>query len=59
MKVVRVHGHVSDNKATLGDAENSWLLVDVDNREIRGVTMNEWLAGRFKGAMIGMGCLTF
>ena len=30
--MVRVHDHVSDNRETLGDAENSWLPVDVDNR---------------------------
>ena len=34
IKVVRVHDHVSDNKETLGDAENGWLPVDVDNREM-------------------------
>ena len=28
---VCVHVHVSDNRGTLCDAENSWLPVDVDN----------------------------
>ena len=28
-----VHVHVSDSRETLCDAENSWLPVDVDNRE--------------------------
>ena len=27
------HVQVSDNRGTLCDAENSWLHVDVDNRE--------------------------
>ena len=31
--VVCVHVHVSDNRGTLCDAENSWLPVDVNNRE--------------------------
>ena len=30
---VCVHVQVSDNRGTLCDAENSWLPVDVDNRE--------------------------
>ena len=30
---VCVHVHVSDNRETLYDAENSWLPVDVDNME--------------------------
>ena len=30
---VFVHVQVSDNRGTLCDAENSWLPVDVDNRE--------------------------
>ena len=32
-KANRVHVHMSDNKETLYDAENSWLPVDVDNKE--------------------------
>jgi hypothetical protein len=32
-KAVCVHVHMSDNKETLCDAENSWLPVVVDNRE--------------------------
>ena len=28
-----MHVQVSDNRGTLSDAENSWLPVDVDNRE--------------------------
>ena len=31
---VCVHVHMSDNRGTLCDAENSWLPVDVDNKEI-------------------------
>ena len=31
---VCVHVQVSDNRGTLCDAENSWLPVDVDNKEI-------------------------
>ena len=30
---VCVHVEMSDNRGTLCDAENSWLPVDVDNRE--------------------------
>ena len=30
---VYVHVVMSDNRGTLCDAENSWLPVDVDNRE--------------------------
>ena len=30
---VCVHVQVSDNSGTLCDAENSWLPVDVDNKE--------------------------
>ena len=30
---VCVHVGMSDNRGTLCDAENSWLPVDVDNRE--------------------------
>ena len=30
---VCVHVHMSDNKGTLCDTENSWLLLDVDKRE--------------------------
>ena len=30
---VFVHVEMSDNRGTLCDAENSWLPVDVDNRE--------------------------
>ena len=30
---VCVHVQVSDNRGSLCDAENSWLPVDVDNRE--------------------------
>ena len=30
---VCVHVRVSDNSGTLCDAENSWLPVDVDNKE--------------------------
>ena len=33
VKAVCVHVHVSDNRKTLCGAENSWLPVDVDNRE--------------------------
>ena len=33
IKVVCIHVHVSDNRATLFDAELSRLPVDVDNRE--------------------------
>ena len=32
-KAICVHVHMSDNKETLCDAENSWLPVDVDNKE--------------------------
>ena len=32
-KAIRVHVHMSDNRETLCDAENSWLPVDIDNRE--------------------------
>ena len=32
-KAICVHVHVSDNRETLCGAENSWLPVDVDNRE--------------------------
>ena len=35
-----MHAHVSDNRGTLCDAENSWLPVDVDNRK-RCVTIPE------------------
>ena len=28
-----MHVHVSDNRETMSEAENSWLPVDVDNRE--------------------------
>ena len=31
---VCVHVEMSDNRGTLCDAENSWLPVDVDNKEI-------------------------
>ena len=31
---VCVHVHVSDNRETMSEAENSWLPVDVDNKEI-------------------------
>ena len=31
---VCVHVQVSDNRGTLCDVENSWLPVDVDNKEI-------------------------
>ena len=31
---VCVHVHMSDNRETMSEAENSWLPVDVDNREI-------------------------
>ena len=30
---VCVHVQMSDNRGTLCDAENSWLPVDVDNKE--------------------------
>ena len=33
VKAVFVHVHVSDNRETLCDAENSWLPFDVDNKE--------------------------
>ena len=33
VKAVCVHVHVSDSWETLCDAENSWLPVDVDNKE--------------------------
>ena len=29
-----VHFNVSDNRETMSEAENSWLPVDVDNKEI-------------------------
>ena len=32
---------MSDNRGTLCDAGNSWLPVDVDNKEIRCVTIPE------------------
>ena len=32
-KAICVHVHISDNREILCDAENSWLPVDVDNRE--------------------------
>ena len=32
-KAICVHVHMSDNRETLCDAENSWLPVDIDNRE--------------------------
>ena len=31
---VCVHVHMSDNRETMSEAENSWLPVDVDNEEI-------------------------
>ena len=31
---VCMHVHMSDNRETISDAENSWLPVDVDNEEI-------------------------
>ena len=31
---VSVHVHMSDNRETMSGAENSWLPVDVDNKEI-------------------------
>ena len=34
LKSVCVRVHVSDNRETLCDAGNSWLPVDVDNREM-------------------------
>ena len=33
IKAVCVHVHGSDNRETLCGAENSWLPVDVDNKE--------------------------
>ena len=33
VKAVCVHVHVSDNRGSLCDTENSWLLVDIDKRE--------------------------
>ena len=33
IKAVCIHVHMSDNRGTLCDAENSWLPVDVDNKE--------------------------
>ena len=30
---VCMHVHMSDNRETMSEAENSWLPVDVDNRE--------------------------
>ena len=35
-KAICVHVHMSDNRETLCDAENSWLPVDVDNKETLG-----------------------
>ena len=32
-KAIYVHVHMSDNRETLCDAENSWLPVDIDTRE--------------------------
>ena len=32
-KAICVHVHMSDNRETLCDAENSWLPVDVDNEK--------------------------
>ena len=32
-KAICVHVHMSDNRETWCDAENSWLPVDIDNRE--------------------------
>ena len=32
-KAICVHVYMSDNRETLRDAENSWLPVDIDNRE--------------------------
>jgi hypothetical protein len=29
-----VHVHMSDNRETMSEAENSWVPVDVDNKEI-------------------------
>ena len=31
---VCVHVHMSDKRETMSEAENSWLPVDVDNKEI-------------------------
>ena len=31
---VCMHVHMSDNRETMSEAENSWLPVDVDNKEI-------------------------
>ena len=31
---VCVHVHMSDNRETMSEAVNSWLPVDVDNKEI-------------------------
>ena len=33
IKAVCIHVHMSDNRRMLCDAEDSWLPVDVDNRE--------------------------
>ena len=33
IKAICMHNHMSDNRETLCVAENSWLPVDVDNRE--------------------------
>jgi len=33
IRTVYVHSHVRDNMGKLCDAENSWLPVDIDNRE--------------------------
>ena len=32
-KTIRVNIHVSDNRETMSDAENSWLLVDAVFRD--------------------------
>ena len=32
-KAICLHVYMSDNRGTLCDAENSWLPVDIDNRE--------------------------
>ena len=34
IKSVCVHVHLSDNRETFCGAENSWLPVDVDNKEM-------------------------
>ena len=33
-KAICVHVHMSDNRETMSEAENSWLPVDLDNKEI-------------------------